>query len=323
MNKLFSIIVAAAFLIVHGWTAGTAQTKDVAFFSKMKGTIKITDANGKEKKATASTKLTDGDKVTTGKDGSATIMYYTGKEVVMGSNNTHAVKAKQEQSSFLSSLYGTLSSLIWGESSNTSMAGATRAWAGDANRMITATYPSETKILESEPVFKWVDHRKEPGKNYIVTIKSEISDFKYEINVSGVTEVAYPRTAPKLKAEEKYTWTVKDVAKATDISPSVKFSMIDPNDNASLQGDMKEILKVCNGDNTNPQWYLLTSALYRDYGLMKQAENSILALIALKPDMAQAHIMLATLYKETGRLEEAKLEEDTARKLGEAGTVKK
>lgn len=301
----------------------SAQNKDVAFFSKMKGTVKITDAAGKQKKAGTATKLSDGDKVVTGSDGSVTIMYYTGKEIVLGANNSHAVKAKQEQSSFLSSLYGTLSSLIWGETSNSSMAGATRAWAGDPNRMITATYPSETKILETEPVFKWADHRKPPGNDYVITVKSEISDFKYEIPVSGATQVTYPKTAPKLKAEEKYTWTVKDPAKGTDISPAVKFSLIDPNDNTSLQSDMKEILKVCNGDNTNPQWYLLTSALYRDYGLMKQAENSILALIALKKDMAQAHIMLATLYKETGRLEEAKAEEDEARKLSGSTTVKK
>ena len=313
-NKLITTIGKVLLLALFSVSIATAQ--DVAFFSKINGSVKITDANGKEKKATTSTKLTDGDKVTTGTDGSATIMYYTGKEVVLGAKKFHTVKKKQEESSFLSGLYSTLSGLVWGQSSDASMAGATRAWAGDANRMITATYPSETKILEAEPVFKWADHRKVAGKDFIVTIKSEISDFKYDINVSGVNEVAYPKTAPKLKVEEKYVWTVKD-ASGADVSPAVKFSLIDPSESENMADDLKEIQKVCNNDITNPQWYLLTAALYRDYGLMRQAETAIQNLIQLKPDMAQARIMLATLYKETGRLEEAKIEEEAARKLSE------
>lgn len=311
---LMKIIGNLAVLAFFSFSVAVAQ--DVAFFSKVKGTVKITDASGKEKKATTSTKLVDGDRVTTGADGSATIMYYTGREVVLAAKKTHSVKKKQEESSFLSGLYSTLSGLVWGQESNASMAGATRAWAGDANRMITATYPSETKILETEPVFKWSDHRKTAGKDFIVSIKSEISDFKYDINVSGVNEVAYPKTAPKLKVEEKYVWTVKD-AKGADVSPAVRFSLIDPSESQNMNDDLKEIQKVCNNDITNPQWYLLTAALYRDYGLMRQAETAIQNLIQLKPDMAQAHIMLATLYKETGRLEEAKLEEEAARKLSE------
>lgn len=318
--QTFKILLAAACMFAF---AASSFAQDVAFFSSIKGTVKITDVKGKEKKATTNTKLADGDRVNTAANSSATIMFYTGKEVVLGANKAYTVKAKKEDNSFLSSLYSTLSGLIWGEGSNSSMAGATRAWAGDANRVITATYPSETKILEGEPVFKWVDHRKSPGNEYIVSIKSEISDFKYDIPVSGATEVVYPKTAPKLKEEERYVWIVKD-AKGKDVSPQVTFSLINPDDKSIMEEDLKEILKVCNGDNTNPQWYLLTAALYRDYGLMKQAENAILALIALKPDMAQAHIMLATLYKETGRLEEAKVEEDLARKLSEgAGTQKK
>jgi hypothetical protein len=294
-----------------------AVAQDVAFFSSVKGKVTVTDSKGKQKTADLKTKIYEGDKIATGANGNVTIMFYTGKEVVLGNNKTYSVKSKQEENTFLSGLYSSLSGMLWGESSGSSVAGATRAWAGDANRMITATYPSETKILESEPVFKWVDHRKNAGSDYTILIKSETTDFKYEISVSGVTETAYPKTAPKLKQAERYKWTVKD-SKGTEVSPAVEFSLIGDEDKTTMEDDLKEILKVCNSDNTNPQWYLLTAALYRDYGLMKQAENSILALIALKPNMAQAHIMLATLYKEIGRLEEAKIAEDTARKITES-----
>ncbi len=294
----------------------SAVAQDVAFFSVVKGKVTVTDAKGKSKKADMKTKIYEGDKIATGADGSVTIMFYSGKEVVLGNNKTYSVKSKQEDNSFLSGLYSSLSGMLWGESSGKSVAGATRAWAGDANRMITAIYPSETKVIENEPVFKWVDHRKNPGNNYTILIKSETTDFKYEMNISGVREAVYPKTAPKLKQSERYKWTVKD-AQGTEISPAVEFSLIANEDKEVMEDDLKEILKVCKGDNTNPQWYLLTAALYRDYGLMKQAENSILALIALKPNMAQAHIMLATLYKETGRLEEAKIAEESARKITE------
>ncbi len=314
MKKGNFIQIALWALLMSSWAM--AQ-EGVAFMTAIKGNVTVTDAKGKAKPATSSIKLLDGDKITTDAKGSVNIMYYTGKEIILGANKTHVVATKKEDNSFLSSLYGTLSGLMWGDASNSSMAGATRAWAGDANRSITAIYPSETKVLDTEPGFEWADHRATPGKDYTISLSSEISDFKYEINVSGVTQVTYPKTAPKLKNDEKYVWTVKD-AKGTEVSPKAKFSLITPEDRELLDSDIKEVFKVCNNDNTNPQWYLLTAALYRDYGLMKQAESSIRSLIAVKPEMAQAHIMLATLYKETGRLEEAKAEEEIARNLSAA-----
>ena len=298
------------------------NAQDVAFFSAVSGSVKVVDEKGKTTKANVNTKLSTGDKVTTGASASASIMYYTGKEVILGANKYYKIAQKKKENTFLSSLGDMLSSMLWGESKSNTMAGATRAWAGDADRVISAIYPSETKVLEDRPIFKWNDKRKEGTKEYVLTIKSQISDFKQEFPVTGMFEYEYSKTAPKLKDEESYVWYVKDAA-GEEVSPTVHFSLLNEDDKELLQEDLKEILDVCDGDNTQPQWYLLTSALYRDYGLMKQAENAILALINAKPEMAQAHIMLATLYKETGRLEEAKAQEEIARELSSGTTSPK
>jgi len=299
--------------------AATVAAQDVAFFSKLKGTVKVTDVQGKEKKAAVNTKLADGDQVSTGSDGNASIMFYSGKEVALGPNKSFAVKtAKQEENSFLGGLYNTLSGMIWGSESNNTMAGATRSSTVDQQYNLTPSYPSSTKILESEPIFRWVDRRQTSAKDYLVIIESEVSSFHYEIAASNTNEIAYPKTAPKLKneTEEKYFWTVKD-SKGADVSPKASFTLISPDNRSKLEEGLKEILRICNGDNTNPQWYLLTSALYKDLSLMKQSENSVLALLALKPDMAQAHYILATLYRETGRFDEAKSEDEKVKKLNE------
>ncbi|MCK6543616.1 hypothetical protein L6Q79_13140 [bacterium] len=297
-------------------SAVNGQDNGVAFLSSIKGTIKVTDASGKEKKASPSLKLLAGDKITASANSSVSVMYYSGKEVVLKAGQNHVITAVKTEDSFLSGLYKSLSGMLWGEASNSSMAGATRAWAGDANRNITAVYPSESKVINDSPVFEWADHRATPGNDYVITISSEISDFKYEMTIKGSKQAAYPKTAPKLKSDEKYQWSIKD-ATGAEVSPTAKFSLLAPEDKETLEDDIKEVAKVCNNDNTNPQWYLLSAALYRDYGLMKEAETAIKALIAMKPDMVQAHVMLATLYKETGRLEEAKAAEEQARKLSE------
>lgn len=309
-------IVKSLILMTVMVSVAAGQDNSVAFLASIKGTVKVTDAKGVAKKSAASTKLIDGDKVVTSANSSVSIMYYSGKEVILKNGQSHTVQAAKESDSFLSGLYKSIGGMLWGESGNASMAGATRAWAGDANRNITAIYPSETKVISENPVFEWADHRATPGKDYTVTITSELTDFKYEMNVSGAKQAAYPKTAPKLKLEEKYVWTVKD-AKGTEVSPKVKFSLLAAEEKDNLEADLKDVAKACNNDNTNPQWYLLSAALYRDYQLMKEAETAIKSLIAVKPDMAQAHVMLATLYKETGRLEEAKSEEEKARQLSE------
>lgn len=292
----------------------------VAVFSSVKGTVTIVGSDGKTKTVTPDTQVKEGDVVKVGGNGSATILYFSGKEVSLAANENHSVRANQEQASdnILSNLWGSLTDLLSFGDKGTSQAGATRAWVGDEDRQITAVYPSETKIIEDAPIFKWKDHRKETaGKSYVVEIRSELTDFEYDIPVASGTEVEYPKLAPPLKEDEKYVWTVKD-KEGVDVSPTVGFSRLNSGDKEYLEEDLVYILETCNSDNTNPQYYLLSAALYRDYGLMKQAENSIKALISLKPDMAQAYIMLATLYKETGRLDEAEAQEKVARDLTQA-----
>ncbi|HND78411.1 MAG TPA: hypothetical protein PLN79_14085, partial [bacterium] len=128
-------------------SAVNGQDNGVAFLSSIKGTIKVTDASGKEKKASPSLKLLAGDKITASANSSVSVMYYSGKEVVLKAGQNHVITAVKTEDSFLSGLYKSLSGMLWGEASNSSMAGATRAWAGDANRNITAVYPSESKVI--------------------------------------------------------------------------------------------------------------------------------------------------------------------------------
>lgn len=286
--------------------------QELAFFVSTRGAVRVKTASGSEADATLHMKLRDGDQITTGTDGTATLMYYSGREVILGSRASHKVVQKNEPG-VLARLAGVLSGMLSGESSK-DLVGATRAWASDSNRILVPVYPSETRVMEKEPVFEWHDKRGGNDREYVVVIRGLATDFEYEISVKGVTRVAYPSTAPPLLEVEKYAWSIRDVA-AEYASTAVHFSLLKSEERTELQQELSEILVVCNSDNTHAQWHLLSSAVYRRFLLMRQAENSIRLLIASKPDMVQAHIMLATLCKETGRFEEAKAEEEIIRKM--------
>jgi hypothetical protein len=314
MNAIKFFKYTVCLLILTNFIPLYAQ--DVAFFYSIKGKVDIKDKSGKQITATIKTKLNVSDEVITGNDGYAGIMYYTGKEISLAPKQNYKIEKYKEENSMLTNLTATLSNLLWGSSHSGTIAGTTRVPSDKANYLITAIYPSEAKILEERPTFKWSDNRKNQSKNYVVVIRSEISDFKYEISVNGATEIVYPENAPKFSVEEHYVWTVKDI-NGTEISYPVHFSLLYPEDKITLQENLKKISEICSGNNNSPQWYLLTSALYWDYRLMRQAEESILNLIKLKPEAVQPYNMLAFLYRETGRSEDAKAQDAKAKSIEE------
>jgi len=304
-------MIRRAFAIIF-LSATTIFAQEMAFVVSCRGTVKVKDAAGNEKDAVINMKLKEGDVISTGADGSANLMYFSGKEVILGSKSNHKL-VKRTEPSVLTNLYKVMADMMT-EKDSKDLVGATRAWASDSNRTLVPLYPAETKVMEKEPVFEWKDKRGTADHEYVVVLRGQVTDFEYEIPVQGVTRVSYPSTAPALINQERYTWSVKD-AGSSYVSPIVNFSLIAEEDRTELQQELTDILAICNSDNTNAQWHLLSSAVYRRFSLMKQAENAVQLLVANKPDMAQAHVMLATLYKEMGRFEDAKAQEEIIREL--------
>lgn len=86
-------------------------------------------------------KLLPGDELSTMSDASATVLYYTGKEVSLGANKRHVVAKGAEQDSFLKRLGSVFSSLLWSRGSSRSMLGATRRLGNGRSVPLHGIYP--------------------------------------------------------------------------------------------------------------------------------------------------------------------------------------
>jgi tetratricopeptide (TPR) repeat protein len=282
---------------------GEAWSQEIALFSSIKGEVHILKSQDEIIKATLQTRLSAGDSVITGKDGKAAIMYYSGREIILDSEGEYGVQEEIFKESIIRNLASLLSDLLWGEDTTETMAGTTRS-AKTRDTFLKPTYPRGTKILESRPTFYWIDENQNSDKNYLIIILCEEIGFYYELRINNNTDVRYPSEAQELRSGVAYAWTIQDVA-TKEMTDTVKFSLLSAQEKTELISSISELMELCEGDVTNPKWYLLTSALYFKYGLMKQAENSILSFIKLKPDMARAYNILAEIYKRIGLDDEA------------------
>ncbi len=290
LTKLIVLALFSALIFLS--TEIAAQS--VAAFSSIKGTVTI-QSDGSSKKARKSSKLRDGDRVKTGKNGRAVIIYYSGKEVVLRSNESHTVRVrKNKKNSRTGGIGKVVSDLFWGKEKSKSVAGTTRWQGEEGDSTLQVAYPMRSKINEGRPLFRWRDLN--GSGPYTLTIYSEISDFRFSSTISG-TWFQYPVTAPVLVEEEPYVWSVAD--SDGRVSSEVSFSIIHSEEKANLAKDLRELKAGVLDENSELSDFTL-SALYYQYNLFHSALKHAKDAAVEYPDMPQAYMLMETLNLRLG-----------------------
>ena len=162
--------------------------------------------------------------------------------------------------------------------------------------------PSQTKVREVRPTFRW--RASDPSEELRISVYSD-QGVQWEHNVTGGTEVTYPETAPVLDSGTTYWWTLKstDPLRFPPIATAaVPFEVLAQTDASALRASLAMIEK----DDSRPSSYhFLRASLYFKYGLMDAAIAETVHALEGDEDNPTLHSILARLYVETGRTQEA------------------
>jgi tetratricopeptide (TPR) repeat protein len=248
--------------------------------------------------------LRQGDKVSTGEGGGAEIMLQDGTWLQVGANSGMVIKTRPGQpatSPEKEKNFEVVQNFIKlkdaeGTSALTGLRG------GDDDELVGVS-PGRTRIRTDRPTFAW--KIADPSTELQLTVYGG-SGVHWQTDVKGTTSFAYPADAPALAPGTKYSWTVE----TTDPlvfpplrSQPVFFEVISPEEAEKLD----EALAAIDADEkpSASTVHLMRASLFFDQGLIEDAINETLTALETDPDNGTLHAILAKLYAESGRNDEA------------------
>jgi len=313
MNAMIRIRRSVIVLFALAFCALLAIAQDKAVLASFKGTVFVTRASGQTQRATGKEKLFPGDEVRTTGNGSAFIMYYTGKEVYLSPNQKHILPKEVQEEGFLSRLGRAFSSLLWRREPPKTVLGATRSL--NLQKHIHAITPCYAMQQDSIFRFMWTDTKAKAGSRYLVSILNSEGAVVKSANVTDATEAVLVLSVPRpSKKRQELRWHVRAL-NTGQTSDEVTFSVLSDGEMRELRDDLGKIADLCRDDSPAYRKPLLEAMLYVDRELFAAAEISLKKVIKEKPDLSIGHELLGDVYTRMGRLELAEAEKKLAEKL--------
>jgi len=314
MKTLLSRI-AVLVVVAAAWCPAAALSQPgtpAAVLTSCKGPVTVIHA-GAPAPASFGLALTDGDEVKTGAGAQAEIMFAAGNWVQIGANSSMQIKghpgaapasaADKSEKGNNGSFEVVQSFLKLKNSEGSSAIGGLRS--GEKASRLVALSPCQTHVRTSQPVFKWkID---DPSTELKLTVFGA-SNTVWQTTVSNTTSATYPADATALKPGVSYSWTLE----TTDplVSPALRtpasfFELIAPADATTLDTDLA---KLDAGKAGSVTYHLTRASLYFDRGLVEDAITETENALSADPDNQSLRSILARLYAETGRTQDAMTE---------------
>lgn len=304
-------LFALACLLASGAFAST--TPPAAILLGCQGEVTIVKSGGGEVKASFGMALEPGDEVRTGKDAKAEIHFDNGQWVQIGPNSSTQVHGSKAQAASNGVSMGEKSFevvqnfLKLKDSEGTSSLARLRS--GDKHSELRAESPMQTKVMESAPVFKWT--ASDPSQELLLTLYNDEGVlWKHQVQ-AGASRVPYPGDAPELSPGVTYSW----VLETTDplVFPPLRseaafFEVLSPEEKNTVESSLGEI--VADDKPSKITYHLVRASLFYGNNLMEDAIAEMKMAVELEPDNSDLHAILARLYAETGRTQDAVKEYD-------------
>lgn len=307
----FALLIVA--LLAWWPSASRSQSAPAAVLTSCKGAVTVIHG-GTPAAASFGVALSDGDEVKTGAGGEAEIMFSAGNWVQIGPNSSMRIKGHpasapasgsekseaDKKAANPGSFEVVQSFLKLKNSEGSSAIGGLRS--GEQTSRLVAMSPCQTSVRTSQPVFSWkID---DPSTELKLTVYGQSSTV-WQTQVSNSTSATYPADAPGLKPGVSYSWTLE----TTDplVSPPLRtpasfFEIIAPADATKLDNDLSQL------DANKPgvvTYHLTRASLYFDRGLVDEAIKETESALAADPDNHSLRSILARLYADTGRTQDA------------------
>jgi hypothetical protein len=256
--------------------------------------------------------LEPGDEVRTGKDSQAEVHFDNGQWVQIGANSStqiHGRKAADAEAASMGerSFQVVQNFIKLKDPQGTSS--IVRLRSGEKHATLRALSPVQTKIRDISVTFRWT--ASDPATELRLILYTDKGIHWEEDLVAGTTEVAYPPDAPVLEPGVAYSWVVE----TTDplVFPAARseaafFEILSAEEGEGLDAALAQISAATQSSASTH--HLFRASVFFDHGLMENAIAETAKALEVDPENSDLHAILARLYAETGRTQEALKEYD-------------
>lgn len=304
-------LAALAVLIVPPLSlraAPAASDAPAAVLLGCRGSITVVRKGGETVKGAFGMALASGDEVRTGKDSQAEVHFDNGQWIQIGANSSTQIHGTKGAVSVAGASMGEKSFevvqnfLKLKDSEGTSSLARLRS--GEKRAAIRAESPMQTKVRDSRPAFHW--SVSDPSAELRVTVYSDKGILWKHDLPKGTTSLEYPKDAPALAPGVTYSW----VLETTDplVFPPLRseaafFEILSGEESEGLDAELARV-----GEAVKPSestYHVVRASLLFSHGLMEDAIAETTQALGTDPDNADLHAILARLYAESGRTQEA------------------
>jgi hypothetical protein len=307
--RLTRLLVAAALVaaVAGGAMAKTAEKETpLAVLMSCSGAVTVLRAGGEQIDGTFGLPLQAGDEVKTGAGASAEILFEAGNWLQVGAGSSIAIKPPRgampaageggEAESF--EVVQNFLKLKHAEGTST----LTGLRSGEKDQELVALSPSQTKVRDGHPTFRW--EIADPSTELRLTVYGE-DGVHWQQDVSGATSVEYPEDAPELDPGVNYSWTLEttDPLAFPPMRTAATFFEI-------AGGDVVEHLdqKLSGLGREEMSDYaqrVLRASIYFNHGMIDDAIAETELALENDPNNKSLQSILARLYEQAGRTRDA------------------
>ena len=283
------------------------EAPPLAVLMSCSGPVTVIKTDGSSVKGTFGEPLEAGDEVRTGQNAAADILFDNGNYISVGANSTMTVRGSKTNGNGQDKPMGdngfqvAQNFLQLKSAKGTSTISGTRGL--EADEPLRAVSPRKTRVIDGHPTFVW--EVREPQEELEITVYSE-GAIQWKRTVSGVTELKYPEDAPALAAGPSYAWKLEttDPLRYPPLSTQAAFFEIIPDEE---RGDLETTLKRIDHDGSlsDVSRHIMRASVYFNHRLLADAVAETERAVKEAPDDASLQAILARLYSQVGRMDEA------------------
>jgi len=305
---LVALVVLAFPLASAAAPAAPASESPAAVLLGCRGNVTVVRSGGETVNGTFGMALASGDEVRTGKDSQAEVHFDNGQWVQIGANSSTQIHGTKAVLSATGSSMGEKSFevvqnfLKLKDSEGTSSLARLRS--GEKHAALRAESPMQTKTRDNRPTFRW--SASDTSAELCLTIYSDKGIFWKKDVPKGTTSLAYPPDASVLEPGVTYSW----VLETTDplVFPPLRseaafFEILSAEEKQGLDATLAKMDEGAKPSEST--YHVVRASLYFNHGLMEDAIAETTKALDGEPENSNLHAILARLYAETGRTQEA------------------
>ena len=303
-NRIIPILTVCAIAML---TSAAMCENPSAILLSFNGEVVVTRNSGETIDASYGLALFAGDEIQTGPASGAEIHFENGSWIEVGANSSMQVKQqgkkkqKTEKNTGPKSFAKVNNFMKLKDSEGTSTLAALRSVEKKQELLLES--PSQTKIRDSLPLFQW----KASGQagELLLTLYNE-DGIQWKHKVKGAGNLSYPDDAPSLQPGTTYSWTIETTDPLTFPplrSKAAFFEVLSEEEEKELAALLEELDR----DKTTSEssYHIVRASLFFDFSLIDEAIAETKEALKTDPGNTTLRSILARLYTEAGRTEEA------------------